>query len=61
MRTEHEAPRDQTVDIDGLVHREENANQPPAMPPDREEDFEKAVWGGSRAPSRPQIIPSSPD
>jgi hypothetical protein len=61
MSTEYEAPRDEALDIDGLVHREQDANQPTVMPPDCEEDFEKAVRGESRTPSAPQIIPSNPD
>jgi hypothetical protein len=61
MSTAYEAPRDEALDIDRLVDREEDADQPPVMPPDREEDFEKAERGESRTLSAPQIIPSNPD
>ena len=61
MSTGSGAPHDETVDVDELVHREEEANQPPAIPPDQQEDFEKAVRGETGAPTAPQIIPNNPD
>jgi hypothetical protein len=46
MTLERETPIDETtVDIDEAIHSAENPEQPPAMPPESEEDFEKAVQG----------------
>jgi hypothetical protein len=49
------------ADVDDLIHREEDAEAPPDMPPDSEEDFEKAIRRDERAPWLPRIPPANPD
>jgi len=42
MREEQKPP---VEDVDELIHREEDAGTPPNMPPDSQEDFDKAIRG----------------
>ena len=52
---------DDTLDVDELIHKEENEDQPPAMPPDSMEDFEKAIQGEEVQRRVPRIPPANPD
>jgi hypothetical protein len=47
-------------DVDDMIHREEDDGAPPNMPPDSEEDFEKAIRG-EHEPGRLRVPPSSAD
>ena len=55
-----EIPSEAIIDTDELIHRQENENAPPAMPPESLEDFEKAIRG-ENVPRVPAIPPASPD
>ena len=55
-----EIPGDAIVDTDELIHRQENENAPPAMPPESLEDFEKAIRG-ENVPRVPANPPANPD
>jgi hypothetical protein len=54
-------PPDEPIDLDELVHRQEDADQPPAMPPESMEDFEKVIEGEKRPVGGPRIPPANPD
>jgi hypothetical protein len=49
-----------TEDMDGIVHRKEDGRTPPAMPPESEADFEKAIRGEDGVPGI-HIPPANPD
>jgi hypothetical protein len=56
-----EGTGEQTIpDLDDVIHQQEDEGQPSAMPPETEEDFEKAIRGPER-PSLPRIPPNIPD
>jgi hypothetical protein len=56
-----EIDHEPAADVDELIHREEDADGTPNMPPDSMEDFEKAIRGDERAPRSPRIPPANPD
>jgi len=57
-----EDPGGETIpNLDDLIHRQEDEDLPPAMPPETEEDFEKAIQGPERLPRIPRIPPSNAD
>jgi len=57
---EDEIP-DNTIDTDELIHEEEDEGQPPAMPPESMEDFEKAIQEKEVRNRTPRIPPANPD
>jgi hypothetical protein len=51
MTSDRETPLDDTTfDADEAIHNAENRDEPARIPPDSEEDFEKAVRGDNRTP-----------
>jgi hypothetical protein len=57
-----EEPSDNTTpDLDDLIHRRENEDLPPAMPPETEEDFEKAIQGPEHLRRTPRVPPNNAD
>jgi len=48
-------------DADDFIHREEDADAPPHMPPESLADFEKAIRGGDDVPQTPRIPPANAD
>jgi hypothetical protein len=56
-----EEPSVESIDLDDLIHSRENEDLPPAMPPETEEDFEKAIQGPEHLPRIPRIPPSNVD
>jgi hypothetical protein len=48
-------------DLDDLIHRQENEDLPPAVPPETEEDFEKATQQSEPRPRISRIPPTSAD
>jgi len=54
--------RGETIpDLDELSHRQEDEDLPPAMPPETEEDFEKAIQGPEHLPRSPSVPPNNAD
>jgi len=45
------------VDVDELIHRQEDRGTPPNMPPESQEDFDKAI----RGEDEPQIRTPPPN
>jgi hypothetical protein len=61
LASDDQLPGDELIiDTDELIHRQEDEDAPPAMPPESLEDFEKAVRGKTR-PKVPAIPPANPD
>ena len=57
-----EEPSDETIpELDDLIHQQENEDQPPAMPPETEEDFEKAIQGPEHRRRIPRVPPNNAD
>jgi len=48
-------------DLDDLIHRQEDEDLPPEMPPETEENFEKAIRGPEHLPRLPRIPPNNAD
>ena len=48
-------------DLDDLIHRQEDEDRPAAMPPETEEDFEKAIQRPEHLRRTPRIPPNNAD
>jgi hypothetical protein len=48
-------------DLDELIHRQENEDLPPSMPPETEEDFEKTIQGPEHLPRSSRVPPNNAD
>ena len=58
--SDEELTSEAIIDTDELIHRQENEDGPPAMPPESLADFEKAIRG-ENAPRLPRIPPANAD